>query len=59
MTVSSLYKQTSATESTQLGAREVRELPRRKGSGQEQLQSNHQQRSSIICRLGTVNLNDV
>ena len=59
MTVSSLYKKTSATESTHLGARDGRELPRREGSSQEQLQGNRQQGSSIICRLGTVNLNDV
>jgi|GEM_PF-3675548 len=59
MTVSSLYKNTSATESPRFTARDVRETTQRVAAHSDRLEGKRQQRSSIVCRLGTVNLNDV
>lgn len=59
MTVSSLYKKTSATEAPHFTGRETRETTQRVAANSDRLQGDRQQRSSIVCRLGTVNLNDV
>jgi len=59
MTVSSLHKNTSATESPRFAPRDVREAAQRVATHSDRLESKRQQRSSIVCRLGTVNLNDV
>lgn len=59
MTVSSLHKSSSATESPRFAARDARETTQRVASNSDRLDGKRQQRSSIVCRLGTVNLNDV
>ena len=58
MTVSSLYKNTTTSESSRFsgrGGRKSKQVEVDPG----QLQGKRQQRSSIVCKLGTVNLNDV